>query len=270
MSKRSTTYKILVNIFSRISKRRRFLLSSLILTLLMTVATFSSFDQAAIYLVLIVVATYIFTFTAILEGISDYEWLLLFIAPIYFTVVFYLFYFFLPQRWLTRLPFIIIYGVSIYAILLSQNIFNVGVTKSLQLFRAASSVNFLYLTVSAFLAYSLIISFRLDFWINFTLVMLSSIPLTLQFLWSVNPSEVLEKELVKYGLTIAFILGQAAAILSFIPIETAILALFLTACFYSLCGLLQAYLQDRLFIERIREYLLVMGFVLLIVILAMG
>ena len=165
-----------VKTFSPIGKRRRFIISTVLLTFLYALSTLFSFEEIYVFVPLIILAVYICTAFAILEGLSKHEWIMLFIHPIFFSVVWYLFYFFVPQRWLTRLPFLIIYIVSTYAILLSQNIFNVGVSKSLQLFRAAFSVNYLYLTIGAFLSTSLIVSLRLNFLLNGLLIFLCMYP----------------------------------------------------------------------------------------------
>ena len=67
---------------------------------------------------------------------------MLFLLPILLSVAMYLFYFLFPVRWLTRIPFVLVYGISMYAVLLSSNIFNVGVEKNLQLFLAFSLSHF--------------------------------------------------------------------------------------------------------------------------------
>ena len=49
----------------------------------------------------------------------------------YFCISLLLFYYLLPTRLLTRIPFVILVGVAMYALLLSENIFNVGVDRTL-------------------------------------------------------------------------------------------------------------------------------------------
>lgn|SRR3989344_1388803 len=268
-TEKKSLYEKFVFLFGKIEKRRRFIFSTFILTALILFTTFFSFEEIPFLLPLVIGIVYIMTFFSILEGITKKEWTMLFIHPVFFSTIIYLFYFFLPQRWLTRLPFIAIYTISIYAILLSQNIFNVGVSKSLQLFRAAFSVNYLFLTISAFFAYSLIISLRMNPFMNFILVFLSSYPLALQFLWSISPSDTIEKSIIRLSFLIAFILGEGALILSFIPVNQSIFALTLTSVFYCLCGLIQTYIQETLFKERIREYIFVLIFTLVIFILSL-
>lgn len=267
--KYSKTYSFFLKFFGRIEKRQRFIFATAILTLLFTGATFFGFEKVWIVAPVILVSVYFLMFIAILEGITRKEWITLFIHPMYFSLVFYLFYFFVPQRWLTRLPFILIYGISMYAISLSQNIFNVGVSKSLQLFRAAFSVNYLFLTISSFLAYSLIISLRLHFVFNMLLIWIASFPLVLQMLWSVEPKDTISKDILAYAFFISLLLGELGGILSFMPMNQSIFALVLTSVFYSTTGSFYTYMQGALYKERVREFILVFGFALGVLILTL-
>lgn len=265
---RRQIYASLVSLFSRIGKRKRFVFATGVLTILILLSSFFSLDQAEYFLILLVFFVYIGTFFSILENIRGVEWAMLFLLPVYFTVAFYLFYFFFPIRWLTRLPYVGFYAVSIYALFLSSNIFNVGVNKNLQLYRAAFSVNFLYLTVTAFFGFNLILSLRQFPFVNMILFFLCAYPLALQFLWTINPKTSLDRRLSHIAFVVALIIAECALVLSFIPIKTAIFGLFTTALFYSLCGLFQAYLEERLFKERIREYVIVVVFVTVITLLS--
>lgn len=256
-------------IFSRIEKRKRFIIALAIITIQALFFTFIGFEQSSVFIPIALLIVYLISYFAILEGISKAERIMLFLHPLYFTLAAFLFYYFLPQRWLTRLPFVIFYAISMYAILLSQNIFNVGVVKSLQLFRAAYSVNFLFLTLTMFLASNLLFSFRLTFIENGIGIFLLSCPLVLHLFWSVDPKEVVEKKLIKFSLFVGLILAETASLFSFMPITSAIFALSITGLFYSLTGILQAYLQERLFKEQIREYLFVILFIGAIVFLSL-
>src|SRR3989304_6573066 len=127
----------------KIDKRVRFVVSAGLLGGIMLFATFFNFDRAIIFIPLIIILTFFFTYFSLVEGIEKMGWFGLFLMPILVSVSFYLFYFLFPGRWLTRIPFLIFYEISIYATLLTSNIFNVGVEKSLGLYRAAFSINFL-------------------------------------------------------------------------------------------------------------------------------
>lgn len=260
-------YQILTKVIKRVGKRRRFIFGSIFMTLIFIMTSFLNFASARFFILPVMAASYFISFFAILEDISGIEWLMLFLLPVFFTATFYTFYFFFPGRWLTRLPYSIIYAVSIYAIMLCSNILNVRTNTPLALFRAAFSINYLFLTVTCFLVFNIILSLKLNFVFNFVLFMGVLFPLGLQFVWSVNPRSHLQRELIGLGLIIALIIAEIATIFSFMPIKPVILALLLTAGFYSLCGLFQAHLENRLFRERIREYLFVLIFVFLVAML---
>jgi hypothetical protein len=255
------------SLLTRIEKRQRFIIATTLLTLLYTGATFFSFEWAIVFVPIIAVAVYCLTYFGILEGITRHERVMLFIHPIYFSIVFYLFYFFVPQRWLTRIPFITIYVISIYALFLSQNIFNVGVSKSLQLFRAAFSVNYLFITISSFLAYSLIVSLRLHGFFNLILIFLASFPLVLHMLWSVEPTERVEGGILSYAFLISLLLSELGLILSFVPVNQSIFALAITSVLYGWSGLVSTHMYGSLYREKLREYLFVFGFALVVLIL---
>src|SRR3989338_571797 len=111
-NKQNKLYKFIQGIFSRIGKRKRFIFADFLMSLLLLISTFYSADVIPIFIPIIVLVVFVLTFFAILEGISKHELFALFVHPVFFSIVFYVFYFFLPQRWLTRAPFIVMYGVS--------------------------------------------------------------------------------------------------------------------------------------------------------------
>lgn len=260
----------IIKLLAKIDKRKRFLVATIVLTFQMLVFTFLGFETAMVGLPIALIVVYIASFFAILEGIDRGEYIMLFLVPIYFTLAFIMFYFFLPQRWLTRLPVLMIYGVSMYAILLSQNIFNVGVVKSLQLFRAAYSVNYLFLTIIMFLTSSLLFSFRLTFIENALGVFFLSVPLALHLLWSVEPKLIIEKKIIQLSFVIGIIIAEVTIVGSFMPLNSAIFALLTTGVYYSLCGLFAADFSGRLFRDRVREYVFVMIFIGIITFLSLG
>ncbi len=82
----------------------------------------------------------------------------------------------------------------------------------------------------------------------------------------------LNYQVVSTSLLTSLILAEAAYIFSFWPINSTILALFLTTAFYALVGILQQKLIDRLFANTLREFLLVVlvTFILLILTTSWG
>lgn len=254
-------------LISSLPKRLRFVISSIAMTGLLLLTTFFEFEMVWVFVPVLVLTVYIFTFFAIFEGVNKIEWVVLFVMPLLFTIFAYFFYFLFPVRWLTRVPLIVIYGFSFYAILLTSNIFNVGVEKNIQLYRAAFSVNYLFQTLIVFLAMQVLMSFRQAFLINGLVSFVIIFPIALQLLWSVKPQVKLEKSALFFALIISFILMQVSMILSFVPIRSTIYALVMTACYYSIAGLVYHLVDEKLFKQTIREYTFVMIFVGIIALL---
>ncbi len=254
-------------VFGRIEKRLRFVMSALVMTGVLLGSTLFYFDMFWLFVPLLFFASYIFTYFSVLEDIERSEWIMLFMMPVLFTVSFYLFYFLFPVRWLARVPFMFIYGCSLYAILLTSNIFNVGVGKSLQLYRAAFSVNYFYQTLITFLLFNVLFSFKQNFVVNGAAVFFIVLPMSLQLLWSVRLKTNIDRQTINYSFLVAVIVTQITMLFSFVPVKSTIFALFLTACYYCLTGLLYHYLDNKLFRQTIREYIFVASFVSVIVLL---
>lgn len=257
----------LYNLAQRLPRRIRFVISTIILTLLVLLTTFFEFQLVWLFVPMLILAVYLLTYFAVLEGISKNELLLLFIVPVAFTIATYLFYFLFPVRWLTRVPLILFYGMSIYAILLTSNIFNVGVEKNIQLYRAAFSVNYLFQTVVVFLVTEVLLSFRLPFFVNAGILMVILYGLSVQLLWSVQPQKILEKTVLFHALLVTYLIIQIAIVFSFVPVRSTIYALLVTASYYSIGGLFYHYLDNKLFKQTIREHIIVGIFILVIVLL---
>jgi hypothetical protein len=258
------------NFVNIVPKRIRIVGSLFIMTFLLLVSTFFDFtDWWLLFTLIFLLVSYFLTYISVFEEIDGIEWLMLFIMPMCFTIAFYVFFSLLPVRWLTRLPYITFFAFGYYAILLTSNIFNVGVEKSIQLYRAAFSVNYLFQTLIIFLFMQVILSFQQPIWVNCIAIAGAATIMAIQLFWSVNPISEFRKETVKFGGVIGFLLMQVAAIISFIPFKSSVGALILTACYYSLSGLIYHHLDQRLFKQVVREYVVVLVFVSIIAILTL-
>jgi len=247
--------------FLKIEKRIRLAIATLAMTVLFLFSTFFFFDKAFYFIPLFVICSYFLTYFALLEGIEKIEWLMLFLPPILLTISTYLFYFLFPGRWLTRLPAVIFFAISYYAILLCSNIFNVGVEKSLQLYRPAFSINFFYQLVILFFLFQVIFSFHLDFFINGLGSGVIAFILALHLFWSRRLTLSLEKENIILAGLVGILVFQSAVVLSFLPLNSSIFSLFLIAFYYVLSGLIYNFSEKTLFKETIKEYLTVLFFI---------
>lgn len=246
-----------------IEKRIRFVISTISLSILILVSTFFFFDRAVLFIPLLVIGSYAATFFALYEGIEKIEWYMLFLMPVLLSVAMYLFYFLFPVRWLTRIPFILVYSVSTYAVLLSSNIFNVGVEKNLQLYRAGFSVNYLLQTMVFFLISNVLASFHWGFLANAVVFGILALAMSLQLYWSIRLDLHVRKEVLRHAWLTALLIGEACLFLSFLPIQESIFALVVAVLYYCLAGLTHLHLDERLFTHSVREYVTI-----LIVILA--
>lgn len=254
--------QFLMKIFRKINKNVRIFISTLTLTgLLLSAILFFSFSWPI--LVILIILTYVFTFFSLLDEIEGVEWYLLFVTPVLFMIAFYLFYFLFPGRWLYRLPIVTLFAFGIFAMLRTANIFNVGVEKSLQLYRAAFSMNFFIHTVILYLSFNFLFSMRLDFYFNMLFTMSLTFLLAIEFFWSIKLDLKITREVWIFALLIAVVVGEVVLVLSFLPFIPSIGSLVVTSVYYSLAGLLYSYLDQRFYKETLREYIVVLLFVLL-------
>lgn len=253
-----------------IEKRIRFVISTVGLTVALLISTFFFFDKAFFFIPFLIALSYVATFFALYEGIEKVEWYMLFIMPALLSVSLYLFYFLFPVRWLTRIPFIIIYSISTYAILLASNILNVGVEKNLQLYRAGFSVNYFVQTMVYFLLASVFASFHWGFLANALIFGALTFAMAVQLYWSIHLDLTIKKQVFRYAWFTALLLAEAAIILSFIPVQESIFALVMSVLYYCLGGLIHLHLDERLFHQSIREYVMILFVILSLLFLSVN
>ncbi|TSC53999.1 MAG: Uncharacterized protein LiPW31_265 [Microgenomates group bacterium LiPW_31] len=238
----------------KISKRQKFVITAILLSAGLLIIQLAQISWRYQAIVILTAITYFLAAWSLAEGLNGIEWFTVLILPSLFTAGIGLFYFLIPTAWGTRLPVIGLYGVGIYALLLTENIFSVAAIRTIQLLRAAQAVGFLLTIVTAFFLYDTILSFRLDPWFNFLLVGVVSLPLLLQGLWCVNLEEKIGRKIWFYSLALSLVLGEIALAFSFWPVTVAIGSLGLTTGLYTVLGLTQHKLSERLFKRTINEY----------------
>lgn len=249
-----------------ITKRQKFILTALLLStglLAIELANLSWRYQAIGFLA---VMTYFLSAWSLIEGLDGVERFTVLVLPTLFTASVGLFYFLISASWLTRLPVIILYGLGIYVLLLTENIFSVAAIRTIQLLRSAHAVGFLLTIVTAFFLYDTVLAFRLNCWWNFLLITAVSLPLLIQGLWYVNLEKKITKKVWFYSLGLSLVLGEMVLALSFWPVTVAVGSLGLTTVLYVVLGLGQHQLSERLFKKTVSEYVGV-GMVVLVVLI---
>ncbi len=246
------------------NKRARFVASALILTGLLLITQIVSFSWRYFSIFGLFWAGFVFSIWSLSEGIDS--WLVKIITailPSFFSVSVAMFYFLFPESLAYQLFLLAFFGLAIYIIFLTENIFAVASIRTIALSRAAQTVGFLISLLTVFFCYNTVFSFRFFGWWNALLVVVISFPLFFQALWSVNLEEKIDNKILLFSLIFSLIVGELSLIVSFFPVNVLTGSLFLTCATYILIGLGNASLLGRLFKQTVKEYLIVGGLMFL-------
>lgn len=252
------------------TKRQQFVGITGILTMVLMLTQLVPLDFRYPMVVALFIVSYLLCAFALREDLHGAEWGTLLILPSFFTAAVAVFYFLLPTRWLTRLPIAVLYAVGIYALLLTENIYNVAAARTIALLRAAHSVGFLLTLATYFLLVQTVLAYRFYGWINALLIGCITYPLTIQILWAMNLEPLIGKRVRELTRIITVIAVELTWIFSLLPVRTTLLALFLTTCFYGLVGMGQQYLADRLYKRTVWEFFGVVAIVGVILIVTLN
>ncbi len=239
------------------TKRQKFVLSSTILALGFFPIQFVEFSFRYPFIAILTILSIGLSLWSLWGGVARDATALNLVLPAFFTAGIGLFYFLLPGTLVTTILVLILYGVGIYALLLTSNIYTVAAARTIALLRAAHAVGFLLILVTAFLLFDTVFSLRWDFWANGLLLGTISFPLFLQGFWSIELESLPSREVLLLSASFALVVAEVSAILSFWPITVVVASLAATTIVYVGLGLGQARLQQRLFARTVKEYLLV-------------
>lgn len=251
-----------------LTKRQQFVLITLTLTAGLIVTQVVPAEFRYPFVVMFSIATYVLSAFGLREELRGIEWLTLLTLPTLFTAAVLLFYFLLPGRWLTRLPVALLYAVGMYALLLTENIYNVAAERSIALLRAAHSVGFLLTLITYFLLISTIFAFRMA--LGWTAIGVAAVTflLVIQGLWSVVLEPGWNRRVTSISMSLSLLHGELAWVFGFWPVSQALIVLFLTTVLYCTVGMGQQYLEDKLYKKTVIEFGSVAAIVLAVVLVA--
>lgn len=252
------------------SKRQQFVIITGILTLGLMTTQLVSLDFRYPMIIVLSILCYVLCAFALRDDLNGHEWITLLVLPSLFTAAASVFYFLLPTRWLTRLPIAVLYAIGMYALLLTENIYNVAVVRTIALLRAAHTVGFLLTLITYFLLVQTIFAYRFYGWTNAALIGAMTYPLTIQLLWATNLESMVGKRVWELSLVITIVCAELTWIISLLPVRTTLCALFITASFYGMAGMGQQYLADRLYKRTVGEFFGVVFVVFVIVMLTVN
>ncbi len=251
-----------------ITKRQRFILMSAFLTvLLLTTQTVSETFRYQVMGILVVSTIFLSVFSLWGE-LSGVKYFLLLLLPVYFVAGASLFYFLLPVRWLTRVPFAFLFGISTYLLMLTSNIYNVAAIRTIALLRAAHAVGLLFSIISTFFLANVLFSFHLPFYLVTAGTVLITMPLYLVGLWSFELEDFISRRAFVYALVFGIITAQVSLALSFWPIAPINGALALGTIMYALLGLAQLHFDDKLKNKVVYEHVGIALVVFIIIIIS--
>lgn len=239
------------------TKRRKFLIASSVLSLGFVGIQFLDNPYKIYAIFVLSLATSVLFLWSLWEGIGKNSTLLTLILPAFFTAGVGVFWFLLPSNVFARLPMIIFYGLGIYALSLTMNVFTVSAVRTIALLRAARGVGFVLTLITLFLIYNAILSLKIPFWGSALSITALSFPLFLQGFWTIPLDKKISKDLLILSAISSLVVGEIAVSLFFWPTTLVVGSIFLTVAVYVLLGLGQAKLEQRLFSQTVKEYLLV-------------
>lgn len=245
------------------SKRVRFFGVAFFLGLCLWATGFVGADKRLAMVSAVAAISYVLTAWVLFEDLKGWEWITLLILPVLFTFGAGLFMNLIPTAVpsmfglnfqietsiflgnVVRLLFSASYVLGMYAILLTENIFSVASIRTIQLFRAARSVNFIMVLVTALFFFTVVFSLKLNFlWI---MAICGGVSLLLSFasFWSIDLKTEYMTEVYRLSAVIAWLMLLYGAVMAFWPIKPFMAGMVLTSCFYALLGILEQRLGNR-------------------------
>lgn len=250
---------------SLINKRQRFILSVLLLSLGLFISE-HFLGKSGFYMMFVLsFFTSVFLYLSLKQDLKENFTPQVFILPFFYSLAVGLFYLLVPARLLTRIGMTTLYAVGLYSLFLSQNIFTVSSIRTIALLSGARTVSLVLTLLSYFFLSNVVFSFHINVFITIFLIFIYTFAFVLQAIWI----HTLDKKIfaqIFWVLSLTVSISEVALFLWFSPSSPTVAALFLTAIFYVLVGLTQAWFEKRLFRSVILEYfwITVVSFIFLI------
>ena len=248
-------------------RREKFIIVSILLSLGLLATQYVPISWRYGAIALFALISYFMSAWALSEDLQAREWLTILPLPVFYAAAVALFYFLLPELLVSRLAILAIFGIGMYALLLTANIFSVAKGRTIQLLYAAHAIALFFTMIISLLLTNTIFSLRLPFYANALLVGAAHFLLILMSLWSVKLDPSVDQQLVAYSALFTLILMEFAICFSFLPMQIWHISLFIMSLVYVGLSLFQNLLQGRLFKNTATEYALVSIFIILAFIL---
>ncbi len=245
----------LIRFFEKFSlpKRQRFVIAVLLLSGGLFISQHFLGKSGVFMAFLLSLLTGIFLFLANYHDIKQNFSPYLFVLPFFYSLAFSLFYFLVPARFLWRFVMTLLYGVGLYSLFLSENIFTVASGRTIALASSAKTVSFLITLVSYFFLSNVVFSLDLHPLPKAIFVFLYTFCLCAQSFWTYTLQKLPKLYFIWISI-LSLCFFELTLILWFWPSDLTFIAIFLTGIFYMFVGLSHVWLERRLFRSILWEY----------------
>lgn len=254
--------KIINRIFTIASKREKLIFTTLTLTGLMLTTAFSVGLAWFVMLGVLTASVVGLVLYALWEDFSGIRYWVIPIFPAIFTISVVLNFRVIPLPPVLEFFFVLLYGVTMYLILLISNILNISASRTIPLIRAAHAASFFLNIVLIFLLMFFLATLHTAPLVIFLAAGLISFLPSMYLYWSFALLPRLNREVLLEGITTSIILAETAFVLAMWPVSPLLYALFLTTVFYFATGILHQTFLNRLTRRVIIEYTVVIFFAL--------
>lgn len=235
-------------------RREKFVLSAIVLSLGLLSVQYISLEWRFIGVLIFTMVSYFVSAWALSDDLQKFEWLTILPLPALYAGAVGAFYFLLPISILSRIFNLVLFGVGMYALYLTSNIYSVAKGRTIQLLHAAHAIGLLFTLLTSLLFLNTVFSQHLAFYLNALLVGILHFPLIFLFLWSVNLEQKIDRQIIHLSWMLTLFLVELAIIFSFFPFSVWNIALLIMTFLYIGLGILQSHLQNRLFQNTLNEY----------------
>ncbi|HKC14930.1 MAG TPA: hypothetical protein VKC89_03165, partial [Patescibacteria group bacterium] len=173
--------RTIISILRRLNvdKRQRFVVGVIFLSLTLFVSEFFLGKSGVFMVFLLSFLADLFLFFALYEDLRENFYPQIFILPFLYSLAFGLFYLLIPARLLTRIVMASFYGVGLYSLFLSINIFSVSSVRTIALLSSARTVSLAIILLSYFFLANVVFSLHTNILFTDFLIILFTFPLVL-------------------------------------------------------------------------------------------
>lgn len=268
------------------SKRIKFFGVAMFLGIVFWLITWLNVEDRFLAIMFLGIMSYVLSAWVLFEDLKGWEWITLMILPVLFTLGGGFFGNLLPPAvprffnlnfqietaiflaGCVRFLFAVFYVFCMYTILLTENIFSVASIRTIQLFRAARSWSFIMQLVTSTFFFVLIFSLKVPFYVVGGVVGGVSLLLGFGGLWSIDLKTEHMEEVKRLSWLVGYLMFCYGLALSFWPVKPFMGGLALTSCFYSLMGIFEQRLLNKMSVVGQLEFVVFNLIVLVVTFMA--